>query len=108
MGCWGDPGTFINVNNSTSVKVSFYIQGVNHGEVPPGETKEIGTLEIWPEPNQPGGTEDYKYLIEAKTEQGAILYSKDFTWNELDDMHWKIVILPLGNHSESSGNITGT
>jgi len=92
--CWGDPGTFIKIDNQSNVAISIYIQGVNHGEVLPGVTQEIGTLEIWPEPNQPGGTEDYQYLIEGKTKNGEVVYSEEFTWQEIDDIDWTIVIPP--------------
>jgi hypothetical protein len=92
--CLSDPGTFLNIDNQSNVAVSIYIRGVRHSEVPPGVTKEIGTMEIWPDPNPPWGAEDYKYLIEAKTEEGKVVYSKELTWQEIDEINWTIIIPP--------------
>jgi len=95
-GCiWADPGSFIKIENYSGIAVTIYIEGLNHGEVQAGETEEIGTLEIWPNKPKPGFPEDHKYLIEAKTKEGEVIYSEGFTWYEIDDMDWTIVIPPL-------------
>lgn len=104
--CIGDPGVLLYVNNKTDLTLSFYIRGVYQNDVSPGEIRKISTMEIWPNPNPPWGTEDYQYLIEAKTKRGEVVLSDNLTWQELDDMDWTIVILPLENHSENSENVT--
>jgi hypothetical protein len=51
-------------------------------------------MSIWGDDSPPWGDGDFKYLIEAKTEDGEVVYSEEFTWQELDDMDWTIVIPP--------------
>ena len=94
--CWGDPGTWIRVNNLTDQTLVIFIDELQEADIPPGEL-EFSTTGIWPEPNPPWGTEDYQYLIEAKTKKGEVVYSEEFTWQELDDMDWIIVIPSLQN-----------
>jgi len=48
-----------------------------------------------------------KYSIEAKNAQGEVVYSENFTWHELHDIDWKVVIPPLEKEPESSDNVTG-
>ena len=92
--CWGDPGVFIEIDNQTDQTLSIYIEELQHSDVPPGEITEIATMEIWPDPNPPWGTEDYQYPIEAKTKDGEVVYSEKFTWQELRDMDYTIAIPP--------------
>ena len=95
-GC--DPGSYLTVDNRTDQTVEIFIENLNHVDVPPRQVVNFGTMEIWPESDPPWGTEDYKYLIEAKTKQGEIIYSEEFTWQELDGMDWTIVIPPSQNN----------
>ena len=54
-------------------------------------------MSIYPEDIYLAGA---KFLIEAKTKpkDGEVVYSERFTWQELHDMDWKVVILPLENN----------
>jgi hypothetical protein len=86
----GDSGVLLYINNKTDQTLSIYITGVYQNDVPPGVETRTGTMQIPPEPDlQP--VRD-KYLIEAKTKAGELVYSKEFTWNELNDLDWKVVI----------------
>ena len=53
-----------------------------------GESKELIT---WV-PNTKGGGNMYKYTVVAVTEKEKIILSKVFTWDELHDMGWRVVI----------------
>ena len=107
MGCTGDPGSYIQIDNRTDQTLVIFIDELQEVDIPPSEVLRFGTTTIWPDPNPPWGTEDYLYLIEAKTEKGEVVYSDNFTWQELDDMDWTIVIPTLQKVSESSDNATG-
>jgi hypothetical protein len=88
-GC--DPVKWFRVDNQTDQTVSIYITGVYQNDVASGEIRRIGTLQIPPKPGLPPHS---PYLVEAKTKDGKVVYSKEFTWQELDDMDWTIVIPP--------------
>jgi hypothetical protein len=93
--CTCDPAVWIEFNNQTDQTLSIFIDGsASQGDVLPGETLRTGTMSIWGSPDPPWGDGDYKYLIEAKTKDGEVVYSEEFTWQELDDMDWTIVIPP--------------
>jgi hypothetical protein len=96
MGCAlpGDPGTWLRVHNRTDQELGIFIDELHSVDIPPGEVLRFSTTSIWPGPNPPWGTEDYLYLIEAKTENGEVVYSDNYTWQELDDMEWTIGIPP--------------
>ena len=90
-GCfpWGDPGVEICVDNRTDQTLSIFITELYEYDVPPRKVVRFGTMEI-SDPDLPWALD--KYLIEAKTKQGEVVYSEEFTWQELDDMDWTIVI----------------
>jgi hypothetical protein len=90
--CIGDPTVGLSVNNQTDQTVKFFISGLPQVYVLPGEIKKFGTMQI--PPYSDVAPADQKYLIEAKTEDGEVVYSEEFTWQELDDMDWTIVIPP--------------
>jgi hypothetical protein len=87
-GC--DPGVELYVHNQTNHLVKMFICELPQVTVPPGKLERFATMEIPPKPDLPPARE--KYLIEAKDEQGEVVYSREFTWQELDDMDWKITI----------------
>ena len=90
-GCWGDPGTRIRVNNLTDQTLVIFIDELQEADIPPGEIVAYDTTLIQPKNIYPA---DKKFLIEAKTKEGEVIYSQEFTWQELDDMDWKVVIPP--------------
>ena len=91
--CIVEPGVDLLINNQTDQTLEIYIEG-DRTILPkalPGETTKISTMLINPIDIYP---DDHKFLIEAKTEEGEVVYSEEFTWQELDDMDWTIVIPP--------------
>ena len=88
-GCWGDPGTRIRVNNLTDQTLTIFIDELQEYDIPPGDILAFGTTLIYPKNIYP---DDKKFLIEAKTKNGEVVYSDNFSWQELDDMEWTIVI----------------
>ncbi len=89
-GCIVDKFSHIWVDNRTDQTLDISIEGDYFPltDAPPGEVTEfvtsvIDTVDIYP---------DKKFLIEAKTKDGEVVYSEEFTWQELDDMDWTIVI----------------
>jgi hypothetical protein len=92
--CTCDPAVWIEFNNQTDQTLGIFIGGAYQDDVSPGETLRFATMAIWGSPNPPWGDGDFKYLVEAKTEDGEVVYSEEFTWQELDDMDWTIVIPP--------------
>jgi hypothetical protein len=85
----GDPGSYLTIDNRTDITLSIFIDELPTIDVPPQEKERFGTIIIHPNPDF---SDDHKYLIEAKTKDGEVVYSEEFTWQELDDMDWKIVI----------------
>jgi hypothetical protein len=99
-GC--EPYQSIIYDNQTSftVKVDISLVPVDYSGTPtltwdsPGvvlsekETKEFMTSV----PNTKRGGADYKYTVVAVIETGEIVFSKVFTWDELHDMNWRVVL----------------
>lgn len=89
--CIFEPANYFHVDNRTDQTLDFFIDGFQHGDAPPGEITEVITIAINPSNVY---TADEKFLIEAKTKRGEVVYSEEFTWQELDDMDWTVVIPP--------------
>jgi hypothetical protein len=89
--CIGDPGSYLTIDNQTDLTLGIFIDELPTIDVPPHERERFSTIIIHPNPDF---SDDHKYLIEAKTEDGEVVYSEEFTWQELDDMDWTIVIPP--------------
>ena len=91
--CIVDPANYYYVDNRTDQTLDFFVEGSGFPlvDAPPGEITEFVTIAI-PKDMYPA---DKMFLIEAKTKQGKVVYSEEFTWQELDDMDWTIVIPPL-------------
>ena len=79
------------MDNRTDQTLDFFIDEFQHGDVPPGEITEIETIAI---SHVDIYAADTKFPIEAKTKWGEVVYLEEFTWQELDDMDWTIVIPP--------------
>jgi len=90
IGC--EKNTVLNVENYSSETVEVLINGNKQGILDPGEHVTINTSSIPVEP--PSGDRSRKYLVEAKEPLGKVIYSQEFTWQELHNMKWKIVIPP--------------
>jgi hypothetical protein len=91
-GCAADQGTQFIVDNQTSQAI---IISVNHdplnATIEPGKQKSFIDIVI-PPADAPWAPS--KYLFEAKTKEGQIIFSKEYTRSELEDLKYKIVIKP--------------
>ena len=90
--CIGDPTVDLSVNNQTDQTVKIFISGLPQVYVPPGKVEKFATMQILPYSDL--SPPDHKYLIEAKTEDGEVVLSEEFTWQELEEIDWTIVIPP--------------
>jgi hypothetical protein len=112
-GC--DPYQIVSFNNQTSFLIQVDIDSVPldyqgtpefyylPGEfINPGESKSYVTT-IWPD--RRGGI-DSKYPASALNKAGEVIFYRVFTWDELNDMDWTIVITTSESISQSSDNTT--
>ncbi|MFC1934235.1 hypothetical protein ACFLXX_03690 [Chloroflexota bacterium] len=77
-----EPPVPLEVENQTDQTVTIYVQGGRYFSVSPNSTfKGKTALMIYS-----------KYFIEGLNEDGEIIYSKTFDFNELSNLKWKIVI----------------
>jgi hypothetical protein len=90
MGC--EPNILFHVENQSDSNINVLINGDYIGSVSPAAQETFNIVEIPFRPDVPEAPEDY--LIEAKTSEDEILYSERFTWQELHDMNWTVVIPP--------------
>ena len=90
MGC--DPSILLNVENQSDSNITIFINQRKLGNIQANEQEAFNTALIPYHPDAYWAPEDY--LIEAKTIKDEVLYSERFTWQELDDMDWTIVIPP--------------
>jgi hypothetical protein len=90
MGC--DPSILLRVENQSDSDITLFINEKAFGKMQAMEQETFNTALIPYHPDAPWASEDY--LIEAKTSQGDVIYSEKFTWQELHDMDWTIVIPP--------------
>ena len=97
-----DPGTWFTVDNKTDQELGIYIDKLHSVDIPPQEVSRFITTSVYPSPDVYPA--DKKFLIEAKTKSGEVIYTEEYTWQELDDMNWKITI-PFLTKSLGSSNI---
>lgn len=95
LACACDPEIPLEIENRTDEVLTIYVRGREEGKVKPNSIiRPTGIVAIY----------SY-YLIEAKNKQGEVVYSRNFTFYELGDLHWKVVIPPLTDGAESD-NVT--
>ena len=87
-----DPTILLRIENHFNRTVTVLVNDDLQGSVPATSKETFNTASIPYRPDAPWAPTSGKYLIEAKTKQGEDVYSKEFTWQELDDMDWTIVI----------------
>jgi hypothetical protein len=89
--CLGaDQGTPFSVINKTDQVITFSINKDSFNtEIKPGEKKDYCSITI-PPSDAPWAPD--KYLFEAKTKEGQIVFSKEFTRKELEDLKYEIVV----------------
>ena len=91
VACWGDVGYTVSVINNTNQSITVFF-----GEHPGSYMTRLGNIEPSKEIRQETIYYD-RYSIEAKNTQGEVVYSKEFTFEEMEEMDWKVVIPPSGN-----------
>ena len=77
-----DQGHEITYENETAYNLIIYRFGHEDFGIGPNETKEHTVLEFSPN----------SMPVEARNEEGTVIYSDSFTWDELKAADWKIVI----------------
>ena len=92
-GC--DRFILLRVENHSNDRVTVFVNNDLQGSVPAKSKQTFNTASIPNRPDVPWAPASGKYLIEAKTPGGKVIYSNEFTWHELDDIDWKIIIPPL-------------
>ena len=105
-GC-GDSVTTVTYVNRTGVAVLVHLQGApkdssgpyevnpkikSYGPIPAGKIDSFDYFSI--PPDRGLGEQAGKYVITALTDKNEIVYQHAFTWTELDDMDWTVVIEP--------------
>ncbi len=80
-----EPAAPIKIKNDTDQILTIFIYDQRIGDVKPGEEIINKVVTIV----------HSDYLIEAKDVQGNIVYSKEFSYKELEKTDWKLVIPPL-------------
>ncbi len=100
-GC--DPYQVITFDNQTPftiqvdiISVPLDYQGTPEFNFPLGDVIKAGESKKYVAPVQDDRTvgAERKYPVEAVTETGEVVFSRVFTWDELHDMNWTIVIPP--------------
>ena len=89
-----DRFTLLRVENQSHSDVTIFVNKDLQGSVNAKEHETFNTSSIPNRPDAPDAPVSGKYLIEAKTREGVLVYSKEFTWQELRDLKWTIVIPP--------------
>ena len=85
MSC--EPIVPLKVENQTKIVLAIYVENHKAGEVKPNEIIKIKDVPM---------TLTH-YRIEAINKKGEIIYSKKFSWDELHDLDWKVVITHQNN-----------
>ena len=102
---WGEPYDAVTFENQTPfpIKVDIRSVSLDYSGTPsltwdaPVVVIEAGRSQDLVAPLQQDDREIgsmYKYAVAAVTETNEVVFSRVFTWDELDDMDWIIVIPP--------------
>ena len=88
VGCWGSRTFNLVIENKTEYILTIYMNDYRIGEVKPStQITKVESIDV--------GT----YLIVAKNDNGENVFSKEYSWIELKDMKYKVVIVEPPNHS---------
>jgi hypothetical protein len=83
--CWGDPGFQLIIENKSQYDLTVYVNNYKVGDVKAGEQIEDHF-----------GMDTGRYKIEAKNVQGEMIFSKTFTFDQMQRIDnkriWKVVI----------------
>jgi len=77
-----EPELPLKINNQTDASLIIYVQSQGAGKVESDKTTRITGIPM---------TLSH-YLIEAKTSNGAKIYSRNFSTAELHDLNWVVTI----------------
>ena len=91
-----DPAVPLQIENRTDMVLTAYVEGKIIGDVEPNNSIKVKDL---------SATFSY-ILIEAKSSEGEVIYSRKFSLYELVDADWKVVIWPTVKGAENSDNVT--
>jgi hypothetical protein len=75
-----DPSHAVTYDNRTNNSVMIFINGAFDGSVDPMDEKTLEVIEF------------DEATFEARDSDGRVIYSETFTWEELKDAGWRIVI----------------
>ncbi len=81
MAC--DPSHAITYENRTNESLEILYNGRFNFSLEPGETKTVDEIEF----------DDATFS--ARTSDGRVIYSRDITWEELEDEGWRIIITDI-------------
>jgi hypothetical protein len=70
------PGPYFPIENQFGQPVTIYFNGVKVGKIQPNATKTFY-------PNEHLTSTSSDLLLEAKSDSGMLLYSREFTWSQL-------------------------
>jgi hypothetical protein len=70
------PGPIFNIGNRFDQPVTVYFEGEKMSKIDPGKSKIFYVNEVFPKDNS-------DLLLELKSNSGVVLYSRNFTWDEL-------------------------
>ncbi len=89
-----EPIAPFQIKNNTDQTLGIYIAVTYQEHIGPQDARvHEGDVKPGKEFKPAGLTQNFNtYLIEAKDTQGMIIYSQEFTWEELDWLGWKILI----------------
>lgn len=74
------------IENKTNQNLSIFLNDEHIGDVAPGRQIRNKTLLF-----------GYaKYVVQAKNDRGEIVYSKVFTYEEMKQIKWKVVVNKIG------------
>ena len=72
-------GPIFNIGNNFDQPVTVYFEGEKMGKINPGQSKIFYPNEVLTKDNS-------DLLVELKSDLGAVLYSRHFTWDELEEV----------------------
>ena len=120
MGCIGDRGPKITYHNKTDSAIWINLDIVtktfsghyelnprihNDGPIEAGKSTSFVYFSI--PLGARAGEHVGNYVITALTAEDTIVFQRLFTWTELYDSRWTVIIVPTAKGTEQSDNVTG-
>jgi hypothetical protein len=93
LGCWGARTAPITIQNDTNQKLAIYVK-FNNNSYLVGDVQPKGEIE-----NKNSKIQYFsRFLVEAHDSTGALVNSQEYTFDQMVERNWKIVI------SSTAGN----